>query len=162
MERKSLLDGKKVLIVDDEPDILDTLEDLLPMCRVVKASRFEDAKTLLDEQRFDLAILDIMGVSGYQLLETTTQKKITSVMLTAYALTPEDVVTSYRKGAAFYIPKEEMVNIVTFLEDILAAIAEGKNPWSRWYEQLSAFCERKFGPDWRASDKEFWERFPFY
>ena len=56
MERKSLLDGKKVLIVDDEPDILDTLEDLLPMCRVVKASSFEEAETLLDSQNFDLAI----------------------------------------------------------------------------------------------------------
>ena len=29
---ESLLDGKRVLIVDDEPDVLATLEDLLSMC----------------------------------------------------------------------------------------------------------------------------------
>jgi DNA-binding NtrC family response regulator len=162
MEKKSLLDGKRILIVDDEPDILDTLEDLLPMCRVVKASSFDEAKTGLDTQTFDMAILDIMGVDGYRLLEMATQKKVTSVMLTAYALTPQDVVKSYKKGASYYIPKEEMVNIVTFLEDILDAIAKGKNPWSRWYERLAAFCERKFGPGWKESEKEFWDRFPFY
>jgi len=31
---ENLLEGKKLLIVDDEPDVLDTLEELLPMCRV--------------------------------------------------------------------------------------------------------------------------------
>ena len=29
MENNSLLDGKKVLLVDDEPDVLESLEDLL-------------------------------------------------------------------------------------------------------------------------------------
>ena len=38
MEKKSLLEGKKILIVDDEPDVLDTLVDLLDTCDVVKAS----------------------------------------------------------------------------------------------------------------------------
>ena len=38
MEKQNkLLNGKRVLIVDDEPDVLDTLEDLLPMCSVTKA-----------------------------------------------------------------------------------------------------------------------------
>ena len=58
-----------VLIVDDEPDILDSLEDLLTMCEVTKAGNFEDAKTCMERQTFDMAVLDIMGVSGYELLE---------------------------------------------------------------------------------------------
>ena len=37
---KTLLDGKRILIVDDEPDVLETLEDLLYICDVVKASNF--------------------------------------------------------------------------------------------------------------------------
>ena len=61
MENNSLLEGKSVLIVDDEPDVLDTLEDLLSMCSVVKASGFDAAKTLLATRSFDLAVLDIMG-----------------------------------------------------------------------------------------------------
>jgi len=162
MENNSLLEGKSVLIVDDEPDVLDTLEDLLSMCSVVKASGFDAAKTLLDTRPFDLAVLDIMGVDGYRLLEIASDKNVVAVMLTAYALTPEDVVKSYRKGAAYFIPKEEMVNIVTFFEDILEAIEKGKNTWSRWYERLASFCERKFGPQWKETEKDFWDRFPFY
>ena len=44
MSDNSLLEGKKILIVDDEPDVLDVLEEMLDMCEVVKASSFEEAK----------------------------------------------------------------------------------------------------------------------
>ncbi len=64
MDKQDLLDGKRILIVDDEPDVLDTLEDLLTMCRTTKAATFEQAKALLEDQYFDMAILDIMGVQG--------------------------------------------------------------------------------------------------
>ena len=37
MAEKNLLDEKKVLVVDDEQDVLDTLAELLPMCEVSKA-----------------------------------------------------------------------------------------------------------------------------
>jgi len=91
MEKQNLLDGKRLLIVDDEPDVLDVLEDLLTMCKVTKASSFEQAKDLLENQYFDMAILDIMGVKGYELLEICNQKRVIGVMLTAYAMTPEDI-----------------------------------------------------------------------
>jgi CheY-like chemotaxis protein len=38
MDKDKLLEGKRVLIVDDEPDVLDTLDDLLPMCIITKAA----------------------------------------------------------------------------------------------------------------------------
>ena len=162
MGKDNLLLGKKVLIVDDEPDVLETLSELLEMCDITEASSFEEAKELFETQHFELAILDIMGVSGYELLEIATKKKVVAVMLTAYALTPEDVAKSHKGGAAYYIPKEEMVNITTFLTDIFKAKEEGKNTWSGWFSRMASFCEKKFGPDWKESDKEFWERFPFY
>ncbi|MBT8374214.1 MAG: response regulator [Deltaproteobacteria bacterium] len=162
MNKNDLLTGKKVLIVDDEPDILETLSDLLEMCEITEASSFGQAKGLLETQPFDLAILDIMGVSGYEILKIATEKNITAVMLTAYALTPEDVAKSHKGGAAYYIPKEQMVNITTFLNDILKAKQEGKNTWNGWFSRMASFCEKKFGQDWQESDKEFWERFPFH
>ncbi|MCP4370023.1 MAG: response regulator, partial [Deltaproteobacteria bacterium] len=158
MNKNDLLAGKKVLIVDDEPDVLETLSELLEMCNITEASSFEEAKELLENHHFELAILDIMGVSGYEILKITAKKKVTAVMLTAYALTPEDVAKSYKGGAAYYIPKEEMVNITTFLNDILKAKKEGKNTWSGWFSRMASFCEKKFGQDWQKSDKEFWER----
>ena len=65
MEDYSLLKGKRVLLVDDETDILETLEELLSMCVVFKANNFEVAREYLQTQYFDLAVLDIMGVKGY-------------------------------------------------------------------------------------------------
>jgi CheY-like chemotaxis protein len=157
MAESSLLEGKKVLIVDDEPDVLETLEDLLFMCEVQKASTFEEAKEVLESQNLDFAILDIMGVDGYRLLDIANEKKVLAVMLTAHALTPEDTVKSYKRGAAFFVPKEEMASITTFLEDILGAKEKGENYWATWLDRLGAYYDDKFGPGWRDSDKEFWE-----
>jgi CheY-like chemotaxis protein len=160
MEKHSFLDGKRVLIADDEPDILESIKELLPMCDVVGATSFDEAKELLKNQYFDMAILDIMGIEGYKLLEIANQRKVTAIMLTAHALSPENIVRSYKEGAASYVPKEEMAQITTFLNDILEAKEKGKNPWWRWLERLgNYYCKKKFGPDWQEKDKEFWEQF---
>lgn len=154
-----ILFEKRVLIVDDEPDILDTLEGLLDMCLIEKAKSFEEAQYLLESRPFDIAILDIMGVDGYKLLDIATEKKVIPVMLTGHALNPENIVKSYRQGAASYIPKDEMAKIDVFLIDVLEARAKGKHVWWRWFDRLGNYLENKFGPDWQEKDKEFWERF---
>ena len=162
MTDKDRLEGKRIILVDDEPDVLDTLADLLPMCETIKASNFITAKKYLESEFFDMAILDIMGVEGYELLEIANRKKVAAVMLTAHALSPDNLVKSYKEGAASYLPKEEMANIASFLNDILDAREKGKNPWSRWYDRMGSFFEKKFGPEWQEGDKDFWEKFPFY
>ena len=159
---KDLLEGKKVLIVDDEPDVFETLEELLPMCSLVEASTFEDGREYLERDSFDIAILDIMGVDGYKLLEIANEKKVPAVMLTANALSVKDTVRSFKGGAASYVPKEEMINIETFLNDVLVAQENGKNLWGRWFERLGSFYEKKFGPDWQTSDKDFWNKFKYW
>jgi DNA-binding NtrC family response regulator len=160
MSDTGMLEGKKILIVDDEPDVLDTLEDLLPMCELVRATSFEDARELLESGDFDMAILDIMGVDGYGLLDIANRKNVTAVMLTAYAFTPDNVVRSIKEGAASYIPKEELSRIAAFLEDVLNAKEKGENPWAAWQERLpSSYFEKRFGAAWQDNDREFWERF---
>lgn len=149
MEENHLLEGKRILIVDDEPDVLETLADLLTICVVKTASTFDQAKTLLESQYFDIAILDIMGVEGYELLKICNKKKVIGVMLTAYAVTPENIKMSYDEGAASFVPKEEMTHITMFLNDILEAKEKGENFWWRWFDRLADYCEKKFGPDWQ-------------
>jgi DNA-binding NtrC family response regulator len=162
MTDERILEGKTVLIVDDEPDVLDTLEDLLPMCTVTRASGFEEAKGCLQDRSFDLAVLDIMGVSGYELLEIAVKRDVTAVMLTAHALTPGNIVKSFRKGAAYFLPKEKMADIASFLAEVLDAKAKGENTWDRWMTRLAGYCEKTFGAKWMDKDKDFWDRFPFY
>ncbi|MBN1106557.1 MAG: response regulator [Deltaproteobacteria bacterium] len=160
--KENELKGKRILIVDDEPDVLATLEELLSMCEIVKASTFEEARKALETQHFDFAILDIMGVNGYELLEIAQERKATAIMLTAHALSPEDTVKSFKGGAASYVPKDEISNITTFLLDILEAQKKGKKFWWRWMDRMEAYYQQKFGPDWKKGDKEFWERFTYY
>jgi DNA-binding NtrC family response regulator len=162
MEKSNLLNGKKILVVDDELDIRESLEELLSMCDVVTASSFEAAKACIEQEQFDLVILDIMGVSGYDLLQLATRKNMTAVMLTAHALTPENIVKSYNEGAAYFLPKEEMVNIASFLEEVLEAQQKGKGTWDNWMNRLADYCERTFGDKWQDTEKDFWDRFPFY
>ncbi len=160
MSDTSLLNGKRVLVVDDEPDILEVLEELLEMCDVVTASTFEKAKELLESSDFDIAILDIMGVDGYGLLDIANKKEIPAVMLTAHAFTADNLVRTIREGAYSYIPKEELSNITVYLIDALTARQKGENPWSAWQDRLpSSYFERRWGSAWKDVDKEFWNQF---
>ena len=46
--------GKRLLIVDDERDILETLTSLLNLCKIDPASSFKEAKKLLEQYEYDL------------------------------------------------------------------------------------------------------------
>ena len=157
MEPEKMLKGKRVLIVDDEPDVLELLTELLDMCKVDPASSFEEAKELLESNYYHMAVLDIMGVQGYDLLQIANKREIPALMLTAHAISEEHLKKSIQKGASFYVPKDEINNIATFMADVLEAREKNKNVWAKWYERLSGFCDRRFGPDWKDQDPEFWD-----
>ena len=155
-----LLKGKKILVVDDEPDILAVLEELLDMCEVVKAASFEEAKSYMESRIFDIVVLDIMGVDGYGLLQIAKRKKLPALMLTAHAFTPDNLVKSIKEGAAAYIPKEEITQIADYLIDILNAEKVGRSPWEPWQDRLPpSYFERRWGAAWKDNDKDFWETF---
>lgn len=102
---ENILDGKRILIVDDEPDILETLVELLDMCLVDSAPNFETAQKFLNKNRYDLAIFDIMGVSGYELLEIANERNIPALMLTAHAVSPDNLVKSIKGGGTILYPQ---------------------------------------------------------
>ena len=154
-----VLEGKRILIVDDEPDILDTLKELLDMCLIDSAPNFETAQKFLKRGSYDVAILDIMGVKGYDLLESAKEKNIPSLMLTAHALSPDNLVKSLKKGAQSYIPKDQMADIGTYLAEIIQARKKGIRKPKKWLERLGPFFEKKFGPEWKAEHKEFWAEY---
>ncbi len=159
IKTQDLLKDRHVLVVDDEPDIIETVEELLDMCSLDTAANFEDAKKLIDKNIYDLAILDIMGVSGYDILELARKKKVPALMLTAHALTPENLKESIQKGADSYIPKDELANLIDHVADVIKTRIEGKQGYGSWFSNLKPFFDKSFGKGWRDKDRSFWNSF---
>ena len=160
MENKQTLNNKKILIVDDEIDILESLEDLLDdMFMVDSASSFEEAVACLKDNTYDVAILDIMGVRGYDLLEATHALGIPTLMLTAHALSPDNLKKSIERGADAYIPKDKMVDISMYVEDVLMSRQNKRKKNFKWYAGMMPLFDKFFGEGWRDPEKEFWDEF---
>ncbi len=156
---KDILKGKKILIVDDERDILETLKELLEDCNIDAAPDYETALKFLEKESYDAAILDIMGVRGYDLLKITKEKGIPTLMLTAHALNPDSLVRSLKEGAEAYIPKDKIYEIDIYLEEIIEANLKGKGRSVKWYKRLKPFFDKKFGSSWQEKHQEFWKDF---
>ena len=160
MENKQTLNDKKILVVDDEIDILESLEDLLDdMFMVDSASSFEEAVSCLKNNTYDVAILDIMGVRGYDLLEATHTLGIPTLMLTAHALSPDNLKKSIERGADAYIPKDKMVDISMYVEDVLMSRPNKRKKNFKWYAGMMPLFDKFFGEGWKDPEKEFWDEF---
>ena len=159
MDAENIIRGKRILIVDDEEDVLDTLIEHLDVCRIDTATTFEKGKELLESRAYDVAVLDIMGVKGYDLLDIAMKRDIPALMLTAHALTEDNLKRSAENGASYFVPKDEMHQIQLFVADVVKARDKRKNAWVKWFERLGGFYDRRFGgPDWREKEREFWEK----
>jgi CheY-like chemotaxis protein len=159
MKQDKIIAGKSVLVVDDEQDVLDTLVELLDGCKIDTASSISEAKELLEENQYDIAVLDIMGVDGYKLLKIDSIRKIPAIMLTAHALSSSNLKRSAEEGAAYYAPKDKMTDIASYLEDVFKAIDEGRSPWIRMFYRLGGFYDRVFsGPEWMEQKNEFYDK----
>ncbi len=152
-----ILKDKRILIVDDEPDILETLEELLETCIIDSAPNFSAAVKFLDRNVYDAAILDIMGVRGFELLDVAQEKNIPTIMLTAHSLDPESLVKSIKSGAHAYVPKDKITDIAVYLADVLKARKDNAERGGAWMSRLKPFFDKKFGPDWKEKDRAFWE-----
>jgi DNA-binding response OmpR family regulator len=147
----SLLDGKIILAVDDEPDVLSVLENEImnecSNCQFDKATTYEEAARMLKANSYDVVVLDIMGVKGFELLELAASRKFRTAMLTAHALNSEALKKSHDMGARAYLPKDKLGEIVPFLEDVLRY--DTKTGWKRLLEKLENYFDGQFEPDWK-------------
>jgi CheY-like chemotaxis protein len=156
---ESVLNGKRILAVDDEPDVLTVLEEdilgICPKCILDKATTYEEAIKKIQQISYDVVVLDIMGVRGFALLEEAVKRNLRVAMLTAHALSPEALKKSVELGARAYLPKEKLGEIVPFLEDVLT---QGFVPgWKRLYGKLKGFFDQKFESNWEKSTGLDWK-----
>ncbi len=158
---ESILNYKLILAVDDEPDVLAILEEEIkeaaPQCRFDKAKTYEEAVERMMAFTYDIVILDIMGVRGFDLLSLAVSRYFPVVMLTAHALNTESLRKSIESGARAYLPKEKLGEVVPFLEDVLKY--EYLPGWGRLLEKLGGFFNVRWGDNWKKIDEAFWKEF---
>ena len=156
MDPEKTIQGRRLLIVDDEKDVLEVLVDLLEVCKIDTATSFEQGKRLLEENDYDMLILDIQGVRGFDLLKLSKARKIPAIMLTAHALSEENFQRSVAEGASYYAPKDEITHIPTFVADVFESLELGKSPWKKLLERLGSFYDKRFGgTEWRKQELEY-------
>ena len=105
----------KVLIVDDQPDLLGVLKDILVAqnFKVSTSSSAEQALQSIKSEPFDLLISDIglPGMNGWQLVEISLryQEKLEAIMISSWK---DDQTESHlrRTGASAIIHKPFRVN----------------------------------------------------
>ena len=155
MSSESPLKDKVILVVDDEPDVLETVEEELDMALIHKAGDYDTALQYLLSYTYDVVILDIMGVNGFELLKNAVSRGFPAVMLTAHAVTTDALKKSIKLGAISFLPKEKMSELKEFLEDVV--LDGGKSIWIKLFDRLGAYFNKRFGPDWKERDKFFTE-----
>lgn len=120
---------KRILIVDDDPDIVAALKDVIELeingCAVSSAGNVEQAKLVAEEVKPDIVLLDIMigRDNGLDLIPVLKEIKrdIDVVMMTAYR-DNEYVIRAVRSGAKDYLYKPiSPVNLIHVIDRLFQA-----------------------------------------
>jgi two-component system, NtrC family, response regulator AtoC len=103
------MEKRRILVVDDEHGVRESLRIVLKeRYNVTIASTGDEALQLVDTERFDAALLDILmpGRDGLEVLEQIKQRALTLpvIMLTA-TKTVKTAVTAMKLGAHDYVTK---------------------------------------------------------
>ena len=147
------LKDKVILAVDDEPDVLESIKELLDICLLHTAGDYETALEYIITYNYDVVILDVMGVNGFELLKKSVSRGFPTVMLTAHALSQDSLKKSIKLGAVSFLPKEKMSELDSFITDVV--LGQGKPVWQKHFEKLGGFFNERFSPDWREKDRFF-------
>jgi len=155
MTAERLLKNKLILVVDDEPDVLDLVAEVLDMGVIHTARDYDTAMEYLLMYAYDIVVLDIMGVKGFELLRASVKRGFPTVMLTAHALSPEALKKAIKLGAVSFLPKEAIPDLRSHLEDVV--LGAGKPVWQKLFKRIGGFFDKRFGPDWKEKDRFFKE-----
>ena len=113
----------KILIAEDEEPIANLIKMNLRRAgyQCTWASDGEKAADLMDTEKFDLLLLDVMlpGINGYELMEYARSLELPVIFLTALGST-ENKVKGLKMGADDYLTKPfEIVELLARVEAVL-------------------------------------------
>lgn len=116
---------KKILVIDDEKDVLDVLEKRLSVAgyRVIKADNGKEGIEKARSEAPDLILLDILmpdidgGEAARILKEDSLTKDIPVIFLTCLYTKNDEVQSGHLSGANFFVAKpynpEELLDIIS-------------------------------------------------
>jgi len=104
---------KKILVVDDDPGVVELLKDVLTAqdFRVISARDGDEAIKKVREENPDFVVLDVVlpGLSGFEVCRILKQDSITHsipiMMLSGKAMETGDKITGFEAGADDYLTK---------------------------------------------------------
>ena len=158
--KESILTGKRILAVDDEPDVLTVMEEEIleacPGCMFDKAATYEEAAARMGSWTYDLVILGTMGLRGLDLLELALSRNFVVSILTPQALAEEALKGSMGMRVRAYVPKERLGEIVSLLENIMRQ--EYFPQWKVLFGRLEGFFNVQWEANWLRPEAKFWCR----
>ena len=102
----------KILIVDDEPDLVSTIQYRLEWCncKVVTAANGKEGLEKVESERPDLVLLDtnMPVMNGHEMLRCLREHqdfKDTPVIMVTVICEPQDIATASSYGIADYVTK---------------------------------------------------------
>lgn len=137
-----MLGQPRILIVDDEPDVVELVQEILGAYDVHAVTSYQAACSRLADEDWDLVILDIMGVRGLHLLGLYGGR-FDCIMLTSRGLSTVNFEEALGGGARLFLPKTEIANLDLYVD---RALRESRPLW-KWLTQQLDFAQW-FGPGW--------------
>ncbi|MBI4767075.1 MAG: hypothetical protein HY787_21220 [Deltaproteobacteria bacterium] len=123
--KKRIVEDKRILIVDENPNILNVLEKETRKTGLNyhfdKADTFSRAVDSLFSKRYDLVILDFPGIRGPYLLNLAFLREIPVVLLVSNNLFPLEAHYFQEKGIKGLLPKEKIMEIIPALENLFSS-----------------------------------------
>jgi len=130
----------RILVIDDNPDILTLLYDSLPEFNVITAPAADKGLEIVRNGNISLIITDIMmpGIDGLELTRQIKQdpytRHIPLIILSSRNAT-DDKISGLESGADAYIPKPFTLS---YLRAVIVRLMRGKNEMAEYYNTASS------------------------
>jgi YesN/AraC family two-component response regulator len=147
--------GRTILVVDDEPGILELhariVQSHVPGCQVLKASDGQMALEVMEQQRPNLMLLDLMmpKMDGFALLEAMRAREslrdVPVIVLSAQTLTGPDMAR-LQQGVAAVLGKGlfSAVEVLAQIEDTLGRHKRLGSETQRLVRQIMAYIHENY------------------
>jgi len=145
-----ILEGKRILVVNNEREVLKMMTDALAASEVITAGNVDEARSLIAKEFFNLAILDTVSANGCDLLQDCQANKVPAAMLTPREVEVTRVNEAMKRGARSFFSKDELHRLPETVVDLLERLEGRKAHGTGFFRRLGA----TFRELWRVIREE--------